>query len=151
MRKVTLVRGPELARTWPLEDASVDKLVANEVAEYLLDPVHFMNEAWRVLKDGGELDMTVLSNDGRLIGGAPGALPLWNEDVIKFFLAGAKLKPPTFRGAFRIQSGQSLAPDKLGRIWLRAICTKVPVDAEQVVPESVSIRGGAAEQPDATA
>ncbi len=41
---------------WPWEDGSVAHIVAEDVVEHLkIDVVQFCNEAWRVLKTGGEL------------------------------------------------------------------------------------------------
>ncbi len=39
----------------PFEDDEFDYMVAIHVVEHLQSLIHFMNEAWRVLKPGGEL------------------------------------------------------------------------------------------------
>lgn len=40
---------------WPLDDASVDVIVADWVLEHVANPDIFFSEAWRVLKEGGYL------------------------------------------------------------------------------------------------
>jgi SAM-dependent methyltransferase len=45
-------------RTWPLEDASADVVVATETLEHVPDPQHFVREAARVLRIGGSIILT---------------------------------------------------------------------------------------------
>jgi hypothetical protein len=47
----------DLNRTpWPWEDGSVDLIVAEDLVEHLeINLVQFCNEAWRILRSGGEL------------------------------------------------------------------------------------------------
>ena len=44
---------------WPLETASVDKVIARHVVEHLEDPTHFFDEAARVLVAEGALEIHV--------------------------------------------------------------------------------------------
>lgn len=44
---------------WPVEDASVDLVLATETLEHIPDPAVFLAEARRVLRPGGELLLTV--------------------------------------------------------------------------------------------
>lgn len=63
----------DLAQRWPWADSSVDEIVANDVLEHLPSKIHAMNEAWRVLRHGGLLNMLVPSvalADGRVNIGA---------------------------------------------------------------------------------
>lgn len=46
-------------RIWPVDDRSVDAVLATETLEHVLDPVQFLTEADRVLKPGGTLILTV--------------------------------------------------------------------------------------------
>ena len=61
---------------WPWKDGTVAYIKASHLFEHLADPVLFMAEAWRVLEDGGLLDI-------RVPGGhelAPGYwLPHWHS------------------------------------------------------------------------
>jgi len=45
--------------TWPLDDASVDTVLATETLEHVPEPRQFLGEALRVLKPGGSLVLTV--------------------------------------------------------------------------------------------
>ncbi len=45
----------DLESRWPFPEASFDEVVALHVVEHLRDLVHFMDEAWRVLRPGGAL------------------------------------------------------------------------------------------------
>ena len=57
--------GIELNQRWPLADDSVGLIYAEDVLQQLADPVHVMNEAYRVLAPGGFLLIRVPSTDGR--------------------------------------------------------------------------------------
>ena len=46
-------------RPWPLDDASVDRLLAFHLVEHLPDLLVFMEEAHRALKTGGTLEIEV--------------------------------------------------------------------------------------------
>src|SRR5882724_2807215 len=39
----------------PIEDQSQDFVIACHIIEHMPDPMHFINECWRVLRDGGTL------------------------------------------------------------------------------------------------
>jgi SAM-dependent methyltransferase len=45
--------------TWPLEDGSVDSVLATETLEHVRDPAQFLSEAFRVLRSDGKLILTV--------------------------------------------------------------------------------------------
>jgi SAM-dependent methyltransferase len=45
--------------TWPLEDASVDTVLATETLEHVPEPQQFLGEAFRTLRPGGSLILTV--------------------------------------------------------------------------------------------
>ncbi len=45
--------------TWPVEDGSVDVVLATETLEHVRDPQHFLDEARRVLRPHGRLILTV--------------------------------------------------------------------------------------------
>ena len=44
---------------WPVEDESVDLVLCSEVLEHVLDPRLFLSEAYRCLRPGGKLLLTV--------------------------------------------------------------------------------------------
>lgn len=49
----------DLDQDWPWKGGSVEYILASHVFEHIERPVHFMAEAWRVLEDGGVLDIRV--------------------------------------------------------------------------------------------
>jgi SAM-dependent methyltransferase len=59
--------GPNLDKKWPLEDDSVGVIRAHDAIEHLKDPVHTMNEAYRVLAPGGFFMIRVPSTTGPMI------------------------------------------------------------------------------------
>ncbi len=44
---------------WPCADSEIDTVLATETLEHVEDPVRFLSEAYRCLKPGGELILTV--------------------------------------------------------------------------------------------
>ena len=59
--------GHNLDERWPLEDNSVGVIRAHDAIEHLKDPVHVMNEAYRVLAPGGFFLIRVPSTTGPMI------------------------------------------------------------------------------------
>lgn len=55
----------DLNKRWPWEDSSLDEIRAHDIFEHLKNKRFTMNEAWRVLKPGGLLDLFVPTTDGR--------------------------------------------------------------------------------------
>jgi len=45
--------------TWPVEDGSVDLVICTEVMEHVLEPKNLLAEAYRTLRPGGRLLLTV--------------------------------------------------------------------------------------------
>lgn len=70
---------------WLLADASVGLLRAHDVVEHLRDPIHTMNEAYRVLAPGGVLDILVPSTDGRGAWCDPTHVSFWNIRSFRYY------------------------------------------------------------------
>lgn len=49
----------DLESEWPFESHTVDTVIATHVLEHLSNPVHFFQEAARVIRPGGTLEVTV--------------------------------------------------------------------------------------------
>lgn len=78
----------DLTQTWPWPDSSVDEIRAFDVIEHLPSQIHTMNEAWRVLKPGGRLDIFVPTTDGRGAWQDPTHLSFWNRNSFFYFEHG---------------------------------------------------------------
>lgn len=78
----------DLNDTWLLEDDSVGLLRAHDVIEHLKDPIHTMNEAWRVLVHGGVLDILVPSTDGVGAWCDPTHISFWNKRSFRYYTEG---------------------------------------------------------------
>jgi predicted SAM-dependent methyltransferase len=81
----------DLARPWPWDDSSVERILALDVFEHLPSKIHTLNEAHRVLEPGGVLEMAVpcvYLLDGRVNPGAyadPTHQSFWTLDDAYYF------------------------------------------------------------------
>lgn len=79
-----------LDEDWPLSDNSVGILRAHDAIEHLKDPIHTMNEAWRVLAHGGTFMIFVPSSDGRGAFQDPTHVSFWNENSFWYYTRAEK-------------------------------------------------------------
>lgn len=70
---------------WSFKDSSVGLIRANDIFEHLKDPIHVMNEAYRVLVDGGWLMIEVPSTDGRGAYQDPTHISRWNSNSFWYY------------------------------------------------------------------
>jgi len=75
----------DLNKSWKLEDNSVGLLRAHDVIEHLKNPIHTMNEAWRVLTHGGVIDILVPSTDGAGAWCDPTHISFWNKRSFRYY------------------------------------------------------------------
>lgn len=75
----------DLNQRWKLADSSVGLLRAHDIVEHLQNPVHTMNEAYRVLTHGGVLDILVPSTDGRGAWCDPTHVSFWNLRSFRYY------------------------------------------------------------------
>lgn len=75
----------DLRYEWPWADGSVAHIRAHDIFEHLPDKIHTLNEAWRVLKPGGVLDLVVPTTDGRGAWQDPTHVSYWNPNSL-FYL-----------------------------------------------------------------
>lgn len=75
----------DLNEKWSLEDNSVGVLKASHIFEHLKDPIHTMNEAYRVLAPGGWLFIDVPSTDGRGAFQDPTHISFWNQNSFWYY------------------------------------------------------------------
>lgn len=101
----------DLTEPWPLADSSVGVLRASHVLEHLPDPVHAMNEAWRVLAPGGVFFIEVPSTDGRGAFMDPTHRSFWNENSFFYYTRGTQARYiPEFKGAFQASRVETMYP-----------------------------------------
>jgi len=92
----------DLNDRWPFEDNSVGVIRASHIMEHLKDPVHAMNEAFRVLAPGGWLLIEVPSTDGRGAFQDPTHVSFWNENSIWYYTKKEFARfIPKFEGRFQ--------------------------------------------------
>jgi SAM-dependent methyltransferase len=85
---VDLLYGPvtaDLNDRWPMEDGSVGVLRAVDAVEHLRDPIHTMNEAYRVLAHGGFLFVAVPSTNGLGAWADPTHVSFWNAMSFDYY------------------------------------------------------------------
>lgn len=78
----------DLNERWPFEDNSVGVLRAVDFIEHLRDPIHTMNEAWRVLAHGGVFMIDVPSTDGPGAFCDPTHVSFWNKRSFRYYTEG---------------------------------------------------------------
>ncbi len=69
---------------WPFSDGSVDYIRAYHVFEHLSDVITTMNECYRILSDGGILELEVPTTDGQGAWSDPGHKSYWNADRLLY-------------------------------------------------------------------
>jgi len=75
----------DLNKDWELESGSIEYIRAFDAIEHLKDPIHTMNEAYRVLKDGGIFEIFVPSTDGRGAWQDPTHVSFWNQNSFLYY------------------------------------------------------------------
>lgn len=108
---VDLVAGPgivqaDLRQRWPFEDNSIEEVRASHIIEHLPDKIHTMNEAWRVLKNGGKLWIDVPCVPGPGAFADPTHVSFWNRNSFWYYEVGhpchtAYAKSYGIKAAFR--------------------------------------------------
>ena len=93
----------DLDHGWLWEDSSVSEIRAWDAFEHLRYKIHSMNEAWRVLKPGGKLDLIVPTTDGRGAFQDPQHVSYWNPNSLWYYLDGHPCWK-RFRVAYNIQA-----------------------------------------------
>jgi SAM-dependent methyltransferase len=78
----------DLSNRWYWEDSSVDYILARDIIEHLPDRILTMNEAWRVLKPGGLIQIEVPTTDGRGAFQDPTHVSFWNRNSFFYFEDG---------------------------------------------------------------
>lgn len=66
-------------------DNSADFVLSAHVFEHLKDPIHTMNELYRILKPGGRAEIHVPSTDGRGAFQDPTHVSFWNINSFQYY------------------------------------------------------------------
>lgn len=75
----------DLSQRWPWPDSSVDEIRAHDIFEHLPSKIHTMNEAWRVLKSGGRLDLKVPTTTGYGAFQDPTHVSFWTPNDLFYY------------------------------------------------------------------
>jgi glycosyltransferase involved in cell wall biosynthesis len=94
----------DLNGAWPATAGEVGILRAVDIVEHLADPVHTMNEAWRVLAPGGWLFVEVPSTEGRGAWQDPTHKSFWNLNSFFYYTHESKAQyiRPGYEGHFQL-------------------------------------------------
>lgn len=115
-----------LEEPWPWDDSSVDYIRAYDILEHLHNPVHSMNEAWRVLSHGGILEVLVPSTDGRGAFQDPTHVSFWNQNSFLYYSQKQKgsFYPHLIMCDFDCRVVDTPA-NQIGIIWTFALCRAI--------------------------
>lgn len=75
----------DLNEPWPFDWSSVGVIRAFDAIEHLRNPIHTMNEAWRVLAHGGFLFSMTPSADGKGAFCDPTHVSFWNDLSFRYY------------------------------------------------------------------
>ena len=77
-----------LEAAWPPLDGTVDYVLAKDIIEHLPDKIHTMNEAHRILKNGGIFEIHVPTTDGTGAFQDPTHVSFWNRRSFLYYEHG---------------------------------------------------------------
>ena len=110
----------DLNKDWPWEDNSIDEIRAYDIIEHLPDKIHTMNEAWRVLKPGGTLEICVPTTEGRGAWQDPQHCSYWNRGSFLYHTKGIP-EYERFHVAYGIKGGFVVVSEQEseypGKVW----------------------------------
>ena len=78
----------DLQQPWPWPDNSVAHIRAHDVIEHLADKIFTMNEIWRVLQPGGQVEIIVPTTEGTGAWQDPTHVSFWNRRSFLYYEAG---------------------------------------------------------------
>lgn len=78
----------DLRKAWPWADNTVDVIRAWDIFEHLPDKIHTLNECYRVMKSGAQLEMVVPTTDGRGAYQDPTHCSYWNLNSLFYLESG---------------------------------------------------------------
>jgi hypothetical protein len=113
-----------------LSEEKFDEIIADYA--HLIAGPDFMQTMYNLLTDDGVLDITVPKAGTPCSFEDPFTTSFWREETFLYYQLGThslrrKEYGPTLRCAFSIDIGAT-QPDAKGSVWIRARCTKVPME-----------------------
>jgi predicted SAM-dependent methyltransferase len=75
----------DLTCKWPWETSTIEYVLAIDILEHLLSPIHTLNELWRVLQPGGIAEIEVPTTNGECAFGDPTHVSYWNRVSFHYF------------------------------------------------------------------
>jgi len=81
----------DLNAGWPLKSNSIDKVVASHIFEHLPEPLHTMEELYRVLKPGAVAELDMPSSNGPGAFQDPTHKSFWNLNSFLYYNRGHNL------------------------------------------------------------
>ena len=93
----------DLEKPWPSEDSLADYIRAHDIIEHLHDKIFTMNEAWRVLKPGGLMDIVVPTTEGSGAFQDTTRVSFWNRRSFLYYEAGSPYRD-RFAAAYGIKA-----------------------------------------------
>lgn len=93
----------DLSMHWPWKDSVADFILAKDIIEHLPDKIRTMNEAWRVLKPYGIIQIQVPTTDGLGAFQDPTHVSYWNRNSFKYYEEGNVYRD-RFAGSYGIKA-----------------------------------------------
>lgn len=102
----------DLTTRWPFETSTVDELLALDIIEHLPDKIHTMNEAWRVLRPGGRIQIEVPTTEGPGAFQDPTHVSYWNRRSFLYYEAGNPYRE-RFAQSYGIHAAFKVAAERM--------------------------------------
>lgn len=80
----------DLEKDWPWEDNTFVEVKAHMILEHIADTIHFMNELWRVCKDGANVFIGVPDWTSPLSVADPTHKKVFNAESFKYFCSNGE-------------------------------------------------------------
>ena len=119
----------DLEQGWPFKDGSLDTVKADNVFEHLKDPVHTMQELYRVMKLGAQVAIVVPSTNGMGAFQDPTHKSFWNINSFQYYTDDQFISYLGFEGKFNVvelREAMFARGNACHIPFVRAILEKIP-------------------------